>query len=183
MYIGCSEKNLNSLFQMARENAPSIIFIDELDALAGHRGEAKQHPARSVVNQLLMELDGHDGSNEGVLIIAATSAIANVDPAFLRPGRFDRRILVPLPEDTARAEILRMQARNRPVATLDYDALAKMLENYSGADIAQVFEAAADDALRLAMRKKEIVPITMETMRQAMERVEPSVQGLRPRSE
>ena len=183
MYIGCSEKNLNSLFQMARENAPSIIFIDELDALAGHRGEAKQHPARSVVNQLLMELDGHDGSNEGVLIIAATSAITNVDPAFLRPGRFDRRILVPLPEDTARAEILRMQARNRPVATLDFDALAKMLENYSGADIAQVFEAAADDALRLAMRKKEIVPITMDTMRQAMERVEPSVQGLRPKPE
>jgi len=180
MYIGCSEKNLNSLFQLARENAPSIIFIDELDALAGHRGEGKQHPARSVVNQLLIEMDGHDGSNEGVLIIAATSAIANVDTAFLRPGRFDRRILVPPPCPASRAEILRMQARNRPVSSLDYDALAGMMENYSGADIAQVFEVAADDALRLAMRKKEIVPITMETVQLAIARVEPSAGSSRP---
>ncbi|RFC45430.1 MAG: AAA+-type ATPase, SpoVK/Ycf46/Vps4 family/Cyt c-type biogenesis protein CcmH/NrfG/MoxR-like ATPase [Verrucomicrobia bacterium] len=183
MYIGCSEKNLNSLFQMARENAPSIIFIDELDALAGHRGEAKQHPARSVVNQLLIELDGHDGSNEGVLIIAATSAIANVDSAFLRPGRFDRRILVPLPCPDSRAEILRMQARNRPVAGLDYDRLAAMLQDYSGADIAQVFDVAAEDALRIAMRKKEIVPITMETIEVAIKKVEPSARYWRPNND
>jgi SpoVK/Ycf46/Vps4 family AAA+-type ATPase len=179
MYIGCSEKNLNSLFQLARENAPSIIFIDELDALAGHRGESKQHPARSVVNQLLIELDGHDGSNEGVLIIAATSAIGNVDSAFLRPGRFDRRILVPLPCAASRAQILRMQARNRPVSELDYDRLATMLQDYSGADIAQVFEVAAEDALRIAMRKKEIVPITMETMKIAIQKVEPSAKSWR----
>lgn len=183
MYIGCSEKNLNSLFQMARENAPSIIFIDELDALAGHRGETKQNPARSVVNQLLIELDGHDGSNEGVLIIAATSAIANVDSAFLRPGRFDRRILVPLPCLASRAAILRMQARNRPVSGLDYEQLSTMLEDYSGADIAQVFEVAAEDAIRIAMRKKQIEPITMETMEAAIKKVEPSARYWRPRNE
>ena len=183
MYIGCSEKNLNSLFQLARENAPSVIFIDELDALAGHRSDGKPHPARSVVNQLLIELDGHDGSNEGVLIIAATSSISNVDTAFLRPGRFDRRILVPLPNGATRAEILRMQARNRPCASLDYDVLAGMLESYSGADIAQVFDVAAEDCLRSAMLKREIVPITMETLRHAIQRVEPSVKGSRPKTE
>jgi SpoVK/Ycf46/Vps4 family AAA+-type ATPase len=173
MYIGCSEKNLNSLFQLARENAPSVIFIDELDALAGHRGETR-NPAHAVANQLLIELDGHDGANEGVLVIAATSAIGSVDPAFLRPGRFDRRIFVPPPALADRAEILRLQARNRPVAALDYEALAARLEHYTGAEIAQVFEVAADDALRLAMRKKEIVPITTETLERAIARVTPA---------
>jgi len=173
MYIGCSEKNLNGLFQLARENAPSVIFIDELDALAGHRGETR-NPAHAVVNQLLIELDGHDGANEGVLVIAATSAIGNVDPAFLRPGRFDRRILVPPPCQAARTEILRLQARSRPVAGLDYETLASRLEHYTGAEIAQVFEVASDDALRLAMRKKEIVPITTEGLLRAIERVSPS---------
>ncbi len=174
MYIGCSEKNLHGLFQLARENAPSVIFIDELDALACHRGESRNHPAHALVNQLLIELDGHDGSNEGVLIIAATSAIGNVDPAFLRPGRFDRRIFVPLPGPEDRAQILQMQARNRPVGPLDFNSLAVLLENYTGADIAQVFEVAADDALRIAMRKKEIVPITMDFLRFAIQRVQPS---------
>tara|TARA_R110002096_G_scaffold13623_7_gene48025 strand:- start:3631 stop:5043 length:1413 start_codon:yes stop_codon:yes gene_type:complete len=175
MYIGCSEKNLNSVFQMARENAPSVIFIDELDALGADRGELKQSAARTVVNQFLMELDGYDGANEGVLVIAATSAIWSIDPAFLRPGRFDRRILVPPPDDASRQKILKMQAQNRPVGELDYQKLSAKMDDYSGADIAQVFELAIEDALRLAMKKHEIVPLNTEMLLEAIDRVQPSI--------
>ncbi len=175
MYIGCSEKNLNSIFQMARENAPAVIFIDELDALGADRGDLKQNAARTVVNQFLMELDGHDDANEGILVIAATSAIWNVDSAFLRPGRFDRRIYVPPPDDASRQKILKMQAKARPAANLDVAALSAKLEDYSGADIAQVFDLAVEDALRLAMKKHELVPLTTGMLISAIERIEPSI--------
>ncbi len=175
MYIGCSEKNLNSVFQMARENAPAVIFIDELDALGADRADMKQNAARTVVNQFLMELDGYDGANEGVLVIAATSAIWNVDSAFLRPGRFDRRIYVPPPDEASRLKILEMQAKGLPVKELDLTELATKLQDYSGAEIAQVFDVAVEDALRLSIRKNEKVPVTMEMLRSAIERVEPSL--------
>ena len=175
MYIGCSEKNLHAVFNQARENAPSVIFIDELDALGADRSELKQNAARTVVNQFLMELDGFDGANEGVLVIAATSAIENVDPAFLRPGRFDRRIHVGPPTQEGREKILKLQTRNRPVDRLDYPLLASKLDNYSGADIAQVFESAIDDALRIAMRKRDVVPITTPMVEAAIERIVPSI--------
>jgi len=175
MYIGCSEKNLHTLFQTARENAPAVIFIDELDAIGGDRADMRQNAARPIVNQFLMELDGYDGANEGVLVIAATSAIWNVDPAFLRPGRFDRRIYVPSPDEASRAKIFELQAKNRPVDSLDYELLASKTPDYSGADIAQVFDVAVEDALRLAMKKKGLVPLTTEMLLSAIDRVEPTV--------
>lgn len=175
MYIGCSEKNLHSLFEAAREKAPSIIFIDELDALGADRAEMKQSLSRTVVNQLLMELDGLDGENEGVLVIAATSALWNVDPAFLRPGRFDRRIFVPPPSLEDRKKILQMQAANRPVTNLDFPRLAEQLEEYSGADIAQVFDVATEEALRHAIRTQEVVPLTTRTLEAAIRKVTPSI--------
>lgn len=175
MYIGCSEKNLHSLFEAAREKAPSIIFIDELDALGADRAEMKQSVNRTVVNQLLMELDGLDGENEGVLVIAATSALWNVDPAFLRPGRFDRRIFVPPPSQEERKKILEMQAANRPVTELDFESLASQLVNYSGADIAQVFDVATEDVLRLAIRMKEVIPLTTSALESAIRKVSPSI--------
>lgn len=175
MYLGCSEKNLHCFFHEARQNAPAVIFIDELDALAANRSDIKQNAARAVVNQFLMELDGFDGANEGLLVIATTSAIGNIDPAFLRPGRFSRRILVPPPDHAARVQILKLQARNRPVGNLDYDLLASMLEDFSGADIAQVFDLAIEDALRIAMLKGDVVPISTEMLKAASQRVEPTV--------
>ena len=179
MYIGCSERNLHALFNQARENAPAIIFIDELDALGADRTDLKQSAARTVVNQFLMEMDGYDGANEGVLVIAATSAIWNVDPAFLRPGRFDRRLHVGPPDQADRETILQMQAQNRPVDQLDYSLIASKLQDYSGADIVQVFDVAIEDALRVAMRKKEVVPINTPMLIEAIERVEPSIRNWR----
>jgi len=175
MYIGCSEKNLHSLFEEARERAPSIIFIDELDALGADRAGVKETPSRTVVNQLLIELDGLDDANEGILVIAATSAFWNVDPAFLRPGRFDRRIFVPPPNREQRRQILEMQAANRPVADLDFESLATQLEQFSGADIAQVFDVATEDVLRLAIRQNEVIPLTTPTLEEAIRKVSPSV--------
>lgn len=172
MYIGCSEKNLHSLFEAARDKAPSILFIDELDALGCHRSEAKQVVGRSVVSQLLMELEG---PNEGVLIIAATSAPWTLDPALLRPGRFDRRILVPAPNLEDRKKILQMLAANRPATELDLERLAKQLDTYSGAEIAQIFEIAAEEALRLAIRKQEFVPLTTDRLEAAIQKITPSV--------
>jgi transitional endoplasmic reticulum ATPase len=176
-YAGCSEKNLHCVFQQARELAPSVIFIDELDALA-NRNHFKHNGARSAVNELLMELDGYDeGGNEGVLIIGATSAFSDIDPAFLRPGRFCRKIFVAPPNELAREQILKLHARNRPVGAIDYKHLAKAMADFSGADISQVFELAIDDALRLAMSAGEIVPLTTELLEAASQRIEPSVSG------
>ncbi len=175
MYIGCSEKNLHSFFANARQNAPAVIFIDELDALGGDRNDLRQSPARGVVNQLLLELDGFDGANEGLLIVGATSAIWNVDQALLRPGRFDRCIHVPPPDASTREAILKLQAQSRPVVDLDFTGLSEKLEHYSGADIAQVFDVAAEDALRLAIRKKVVVPLTNQALEAAIGRVPPSL--------
>lgn len=175
MYIGCSEKNLHALFQTARENAPAVIFIDELDAIGGDRAEMRQSSVRPIVNQFLMELDGYDGANEGVLVIAATSALWNVDPAFLRPGRFDRRILVPAPNKSARSKIFQLEAKKRPTNNLDFSTLAAKTPDYSGADIAQVFDLATESALRLAMKKKKLVPLTMEMLLSAIDKIEPTL--------
>lgn len=173
-YAGYSEKNLHCIFEKARELAPSVIFIDELDAIA-NREHFKLNAARSVVNELLMELDGYDaGGNEGVLVIGATSALTSIDPAFLRPGRFSRKIYVARPNELAREQILKIHARNRPVGDVDFKHLAKLLDDFTGADIAQVFDLAADDAIRLAMDTGEIVPITTEMLEEAAERIEPS---------
>ncbi len=175
MYTGCSEKNLHALFQTARQNAPAVIFIDELDALGGDRADMRQNSARPIVNQFLMELDGYDGANEGVLVIGATSAIWNVDAAFLRPGRFDRRILVPAPDEEARTKIFGLEGRKRPAEALDYSLLAAKTPDFSGADIAQVFDVATDDALRMAMKIKKMIPLTMEMLLSAVDRIEPTL--------
>jgi len=98
-----------------------------------------------------------------------------VDPAFLRPGRFDRRIYVAPPDGEAREKILRLQAKNRPVDNLDFKSLAAKLHDFSGADIAQLFDLAIEDALRIAMKKRSVVPLTMKMLEDAAKRVEPSV--------
>lgn len=175
-YAGCTEKNLHSIFHQARELAPSVIFIDELDAVA-NRENMKYTPARAAVNQLLIELDGYDakGGNEGVLVIGATNSLKDIDLAFLRPGRFCRKIFVSPPDEGARQQLLKLHACSRPVDVVDFELLAAEMVDFTGADIAQVYEMAGDDALRLAMRSGEIVPLNTELLLAAAKRIKPTV--------
>ncbi len=125
MWIGNSERNLHALFEQARANAPCVLFFDEVDALAASRTDLKASGGRQLINQFLSELDGVGSQNEGVLILAATNAPWHLDPAFRRPGRFDRILFVPPPDAPARAAILRLLCRGKPVQDVDYDHLAK----------------------------------------------------------
>src|SRR5688572_8725046 len=114
MWIGNSERNLHQVFDDARSSRPCVLFFDEVDALGARRSDI-QHSGRHLINQFLAEMDGIKSSNEGVLILAATNAPWHVDPAFRRPGRFDRVLFVPPPDAEARAGILRILCRGKPV--------------------------------------------------------------------
>jgi len=141
MWIGQSEQKLHQIFEQARRNAPSVLFFDEVDALAASRTDMRRSAGRHLINQFLAELDGVGASNEGVLVLAATNAPWHVDSAFRRPGRFDRILFVPPPDTTARAAILHILLAGKPLAAVDYAKLAQKTEDFSGAD----FEADAID--------------------------------------
>src|SRR5436305_62231 len=113
MWIGNSERNLHALFEQARRNKPCVLFFDEVDALGARRSDMQHSAGRHLINQFLAEMDGIQASNEGVLILAATNSPWHLDPAFRRPGRFDRVLFVPPPDAAARAAILRIQCREK----------------------------------------------------------------------
>jgi ATP-dependent 26S proteasome regulatory subunit len=147
MWIGNSEKNLHQIFEIARQHTPCVLFIDEIDALGASRNDMKQSSGRHLINQFLQELDGIGNNNDGILVLGATNAPWHVDPAFRRPGRFDRIIFVPPPDDEAKAAILEIKLRNRPVEAIDVRQLVKKLENYSGADIEVVIDIAVEEKI------------------------------------
>src|SRR5580700_3252104 len=120
MWIGNSERNLHSLFEQARQNKPCVLFFDEVDALGASRNDMRHHAGRQLINQFLAEMDGVKSSNDGVLILAATNAPWHLDSAFRRPGRFDRVLFVPPPDAPARASILRLQCKGKPLEEIDY---------------------------------------------------------------
>jgi SpoVK/Ycf46/Vps4 family AAA+-type ATPase len=159
MWFGNSEKQLHELFSLARRNAPCVLFFDEVDAIGHSRMNLGRSPARNVVAQLLVELDGVEFSNEGVFVIGATNQPWDVDPALRRPGRFDRTMLVLPPDLDARATIFAYHLRGRPLAEVDYAALARASDGLSGADIRLVCEEAAELALGLAIEANAVVPI------------------------
>jgi len=161
MWVGNSEKNLHEIFELARYNHPCILFIDEIDALGASRSDMKQSAGRHLINQFLQELDGIDNSNEGVLIIGATNTPWNLDPAFRRPGRFDRIIFVPPPDETTRQSILQLKLKNKPTEAIDYSQLAKRTENYSGADIDAIIDIAIE--LKLESSFEDGIPKPIET--------------------
>ncbi|GIF38101.1 cell division control protein 48 CDC48 [Actinoplanes xinjiangensis] len=173
MWIGSSERNLHDLFESARGHAPCVLFLDEIDAL-GHKRSQLQSSMRTVVNQLLTELDGVDGGNDGVFVLAATNAPWDVDSALRRPGRLDRTVLVLPPDDPARAAILEYHLRGRPVAGIDLDAVAAATEHYSGADLAHLCETAAEYAMRDSIDTGEIRMINQADMLAAAREVRPS---------
>jgi SpoVK/Ycf46/Vps4 family AAA+-type ATPase len=147
MWVGQSERNLAAIFEKAREQAPAVMFFDELDALAFARSKAHSDHTRTLVNEFLNQLDGFAGRNEKVLILAATNMPWDVDEAMKRPGRFDRQIFVPPPDGEARAEMFRVKLRDVPHEAIDAEALATLSEHFSGADIDGVIERAKDEVL------------------------------------
>jgi transitional endoplasmic reticulum ATPase len=131
---------------------------------------------RHLINQFLAEMDGIGDNNEGVLILAATNAPWHVDPAFRRPGRFDRIIFVPPPDASARAAILRIHLRNKPLSDIDHDLIANKTEGFSGADLRAVVETAVEEKLLDAVSRGEPSPITTGDLARAAERLKPSTQ-------
>jgi len=174
MWIGRSEQKLHEIFELARDNRPSVLFFDEIDALAADRRDMRTSAGRTLINQFLAELDGNINANEEVLILGATNAPWHLDSAFLRPGRFDRVIFVPPPDEPARKEIIDIMAKGKPVNNLDTEALAKKTANFSGADIKAIFDRAIEEALEQSMERGEIVPVENRDLMKARKAVKPS---------
>lgn len=169
MFVGVGASRVRDLFENAKKNAPCIIFIDEIDAVGRQRGAGLGggHDEREqTLNQLLVEMDGF-GGNEGIIIIAATNRADVLDPALLRPGRFDRQITVGRPDVKGREEVLKVHARNKPLAeTVDLKAIAQRTPGFSGADLENLLNEAALVAARQDKKK-----IDMSDLDEASDRV------------
>lgn len=174
MWLGQSEKNLHAVFEQARGSRPCVLFFDEVDALGASRSDMRHSAGRQLINQFLLELDGVRYSNEGVLILAATNAPWHLDTAFRRPGRFDRMIFVPPPDLPSRIAILEILLAARPTDILDFEALAKKSDGFSGADLAAVVDQAVEDKLREALKSGQPAPIRQKDLLKALKRVKPS---------
>ncbi|MDR3635795.1 MAG: AAA family ATPase [Isosphaeraceae bacterium] len=174
MWIGNSERNLHALFEQARAHKPCVLFFDEVDALAASRTDMRATGGRHLINQFLSELDGVETRNDGVLIQAATNGPWHHDPAFRRPGRFDRILFVPPPDAPARAGILRVLCRGKPVQDIDYDHLAKKTDGFSGADLKAVLDQAIEAKLREAMKAGVPKPLTTKDLLAAASAIKPS---------
>lgn len=176
MWFGQSERNLHELFETARRSAPCVLFLDELDALGQKRTQARHQPLwRSLVAQMLNEMDSVAANNEGVFVLGATNAPWDVDTALRRPGRFDRSILVLPPDREARKAILAYHLRDRPVvAGLSLDVYSARTEGYSGADLAHICESAAEFALGDSLATGQARPIDGHDLDRALKEVRPS---------
>ena len=175
MFVGRSERNIHELFEVARRNAPCVVFLDEVDAIGQKRSQLRNTPMRSAVNQLLLELDDVASDNTGVFLLAATNHPWDVDSALRRPGRFDRTLLVLPPDGPAREGVFRYHLRDRPVAGIDLARLSKLTDGYSGADIAHVCETAAERALLDSVQRGEARLIGQADLEAAIGEVRPSL--------
>ncbi len=175
MFVGQSERNIHELFEIARRNAPCVVFLDEVDAIGQKRSQLRHTPMRSAVNQLLLELDDIAGNNEGVFLLAATNHPWDVDSALRRPGRFDRTLLVLPPDAGAREGVFRYHLKDRPVAGIDLAKLSRQTDGYSGADIAHICETAAERALMDSVRRGEPRMIGTPDLEAAIAEVKPSL--------
>ena len=169
LYVGVGASRVRDLFQQAKKLAPSIVFIDEIDAVGRQRGAGLGggHDEREqTLNQLLVEMDGF-GKNEGVIVMAATNRKDILDPALLRPGRFDRQIYIGAPDWRGREEILRVHAKDKPIADdVDFEALAKTTAGFTGADLANLVNEAA-----LLAVEREHPAVTRADLEQSMIKV------------
>ncbi|MCT8997944.1 ATP-dependent zinc metalloprotease FtsH [Chelativorans intermedius] len=169
MFVGVGASRVRDMFEQAKKNAPCIIFIDEIDAVGRHRGAGLgggNDEREQTLNQLLVEMDGFE-ANEGIILIAATNRPDVLDPALLRPGRFDRQVVVPNPDIAGREKILKVHVRNVPLApNVDLKTVARGTPGFSGADLANLVNEAA---LMAARRNKRLV--TMQEFEDAKDKV------------
>lgn len=176
MWLGESEKKLSKVFDEARKHSPSVIFIDEFDALGARREKMHGHGGHGIVNQLLSEMDGVKSDNSKVLVIGATNMPWQVDTALKRPGRFDHVIYVPPPNMAGREAIFKIHCREKPLEDeIDFEELARKTKGYSGADLAKICDEAANIAMKEAMKSGKIKKIGMDEFRQALAEVKPSI--------
>lgn len=155
MYVGLGASRVRQLFTSARENAPCIVFIDEIDAVGKKRssgpgglgGGGGNDEREQTLNQILSEMDGFD-KESGVIVVAATNRADMLDPALLRPGRFDRKVPVPLPDVNGRKKLFEVHSKNRPIGDTDFDSLSKQTIGFSGADISNIMNEACIGIVR-----------------------------------
>lgn len=175
MWMGESERKLHALFEQARRSAPAVMFFDEIEALGGKREYSREATTAKLVSQFLAELDGFAQNNQGVLILGATNVPWAVDPAFRRPGRFDRVLFVPPPDQQAREDILRGLLRDRPQAgSIDLAGLARVTSTFSGADLRHLVDTAADEAIDASLEAGEERPLSTEHLKAALAQVRPT---------
>lgn len=171
LWIGSSERNLHRIFEEARRRAPCVLFFDEVDALGAKRSDAASNSGRQIINQFLSELDGVKDSNDGLLVLAATNAPWHLDSAFRRPGRFDRLVFVPPPDEGARSAILEVLLRDKPTESMDLGKVAKKTKEFSGADLKGLVDVAVEEKLRQAMKTGAPTPLTDKDLIKAAKRV------------
>jgi cell division protease FtsH len=174
MFAGLGAARIRRLFRIARKNAPAIVFIDELDAVGGHRGMDISGERDQTLNQLLVEMDGFTARKD-VVVIAASNLLDKLDPALLRPGRFDRQIFVSPPDVGGRERILHVHSRNKPLADdVDLKLVARQTSGLTGADLANIFNEAAISAARRGAQH-----LTMKDFDHSLERVVAGMQSRR----
>lgn len=174
MYVGNSEKNIKALFETARANRPSVIFIDEIDALGRKRELLRTTNMTSTINAFLAQMDGVESDNENILIIGATNAPWDVDSAFRRTGRFDRVFFVPPPGEKAREEIFALYLKDLPSERLNYQALARVTPDFSGADIKGVVDRVSEAVIEEILESGEALTLSQEALLEEIERSKPT---------
>jgi SpoVK/Ycf46/Vps4 family AAA+-type ATPase len=174
MYMGRSERKLNPFLEKAQSSAPAVMFFDELEALAGKRQYTRESASSKMVSQFLSEMDGFSQNNHGVLIIGATNVPWAVDSAFRRPGRFDRVLFVPPPDQDARRAILQRLLDARPTEGCDAMAIARKTSGFSGADLEHVVELASDVAIDASLKQGRETPILQEHLEAALDDARPT---------
>jgi len=172
-YQGVTEKNISEVFALAKKNAPCILFFDEIDAIAPRREMTESEENRRVLSAILQELDGFTPETN-VIFVGATNAPNLIDPALLRPGRIDKIIYFPLPDEKARKLIFKVHTKNLPLKDVDFDKLAKLTERYSGADIQNVCKEVTRKAAARAAQTKALVYITTKDFIDVIKTMKPS---------
>ncbi|SKG27104.1 cell division control protein 48 CDC48 [Mycobacteroides abscessus subsp. massiliense] len=176
--FGQSEQRMREIFEIARRNAPCVLFFDELDALGHRRSQLSGSSGlRPLVNQLLAELDPATESNEGLYVLGATNHPWDVDAALRRPGRFDRMILVALPDEEARIAIVKYHLRDRPLEGINLTSIAKRTEGRSGADLAHICNTATQFAMADSISTGQVRPVRMADIDTAIAQVGASAGG------
>jgi AAA+ superfamily predicted ATPase len=173
-WFGASERNLHAAFDEARAAAPCVLFLDELDAIGFARRKHVGSAGRPLVDQLLQELDAIGSDNSDLLVLAATNAPWDVDEALKRPGRFDRMLFVPPPDEPARVRILELLLADRPAEGVDIAKLARETRLFSGADIRALVERAVDDVIEEALDTGGEPPLAMHHLERALRDLQPS---------